>query len=31
MNKINEVMTVNEAANIWGKTEGAIRAAIIRT
>lgn len=28
MNKINEVMTVNEAANIWGKTEGAIRAAI---
>lgn len=25
---INEVMTVNEAAHIWGKTEGTIRAAI---
>lgn len=25
---INEVMTVSEAATIWGKTEGAIRAAI---
>lgn len=25
---INEVMTVSEAAEIWGKTEGAIRAAI---
>lgn len=26
--EINEVMTVNEAAEMWGKTEGAIRAAI---
>ena len=26
--EINEVMIVNEAAEIWGKTEGAIRAAI---
>lgn len=26
--KINEVMTVNEAADKWGRTEGAIRAAI---
>lgn len=25
---VNEVMTVSEAADIWGKTEGAIRAAI---
>ncbi|WP_195264570.1 helix-turn-helix domain-containing protein [Clostridium sp. 1001275B_160808_H3] len=25
---VDEVMTVNEAAEIWGKTEGAIRAAI---
>lgn len=26
--EIDEVMTVSEAATIWGKTEGAIRAAI---
>jgi hypothetical protein len=26
--EIDEVMTVNEAAEMWGKTEGAIRAAI---
>ena len=26
--EINNVMTVSEAATIWGKTEGAIRAAI---
>lgn len=26
--EINEVMTVNEAAEMWNKTEGAIRAAI---
>ena len=26
--EINNVMTVSEAANVWGKTEGAIRAAI---
>lgn len=27
-NVIYEVMTVNEAAHIWGKSEGTIRAAI---